>query len=158
MTTSDKGRLQATFDLYKIMNDDLAAAHGTAQYENRTIDDGWDQIPDQVRAAEAQLGQLKAPSESRKQKRAEARHIRAVDEALGEAHSALVERAAAQTNYLTVEAGVKKEIDAGASGDMVGLDMARERLQNASENLRTSRMVLLTDLENLAADLGLWDR
>jgi hypothetical protein len=49
-------------------------------------------------------------------------------------------------------------MEAGGSGDMIGLDQARERLQRAYEALTTGRMVFLTDLENLAADLGLWER
>jgi hypothetical protein len=139
------------------MDEELAAAHGSAQYEGRTIDDGWDQLPAEISSAKGDLSHLKAPEGGRKAKRAEARHIRAVDEALGETYGALVERAAAQGNYLSIEAGVKKEMDAGGSGDMVTLDRARERLQNATQTLRTSRMVLLTDLENLAADLGFWE-
>jgi hypothetical protein len=157
MATSDENPLKPSFDLYKTMDEDLAIAHGNAQHEGRTVDDGWEQLPARVTAAETDLGQLKAASGSRKKNRAEARHIRAVDEALGETYGALVERADAQANYLTVEAGVKTAMDAGGSRDMAALDRARARLQNASQNLATMRMVLLTDLENLAADLGLWE-
>jgi hypothetical protein len=157
MVKSDENPLKPSFDLYKTMDEDLAIAHGNAEHEGRTVDDGWEQLPARVSAAETELGQIKATSGSRKKNRAEARHIRAVDEALGETYGALVERADAQANYLTVEAGVKTAMDAGGSGDMVALDMARERLQSASQNLATIRMVLLTNLENLAADLGLWE-
>ena len=155
-TTPSGNPLQEAWDLYKVMDDNLAVAHGNAEFEGNTIDDGWDQLPAQVLSAKAQLGQITDPGGSRKEKRAESRHIRAVDEALGELHGALVERADAQANYLTIEAGVKKEMAAGGSGDMIGLDRARERLQDALQGLQTSRMVYLTDLENLAADLGLW--
>ncbi len=156
MTPSDENPLEPMWDLYKMMDDDLAIAHGTAEYEGRTVDDGWDQLSARVSSAEAHVDQLTDPSASRKERRAEGRHIRAVDAAVGELHDSLVERAAAQANYLSVEASVKKEMEAGGSGDMIGLDQARERLQRAYETLTTSRMVFLTDLENLAADLGLW--
>ncbi len=156
MTDSEENPLQPMWDLYKTMNDDLAVAHGTAEYEDRAVDDGWDELPARISSAEAQIGQLTDPSASRKERRVESRHIRAVDESVGELHDSLVERAAAQANYLSVEAGVKKEMEAGGSGDMIGLDQVRERLQRAYETLTTSRMVFLTDLENLAADLGLW--
>ena len=155
-TTPSDNPLQEAFDLYKVMDDDLAVAHGNAEYNGTTIDDGWDQLPAQVSSAKAQLGQITDPGGSRKERRAESRHIRAVDEALGELHGALVDRANAQANYLTVEAGVKKDMAAGGSGDMIGLDQAREKLQRAEQTLQTSRMVYLTDLENLATDLGLW--
>ncbi len=157
MATSDENPLKPLFDLYETMGEDLAIAHGNAEHEGRTVDDGWEQLPARVTAAETDLGHIKATSGSRKKNRAEARHIRAVDEALGETHGALVERADAQANYLTVEAGAKTSMDAGGSGDMVALDMARARLQYASQNLATMRTVLPTDLENLAADLGLWE-
>lgn len=157
MTTGADSPLQAAWDLYKTMDDDLAVTHGTAEYENRTVDDGWDQLPARVSSAEAQLGQITDSSGSRKERRAEGRHIRAVVEALGEFHDSLVERATAQRNYLSVEAGVKKAMQSGGSGDMIGLDKARERVQNAYEALVSSRSVFLVHLENLAADLGLWE-
>jgi hypothetical protein len=157
MAASDESPLKPSLDLYEMMDEDLAIAHGNAQHEGRTVDDGWEQLPARVTAAETDLGHIKATSGSRKKNRAEARHIRAVDEALDETYGALVERADAQANYLTVEAGVRTAMDAGGSGDMAALDMARTRSQNASQNLATMRMVLLTDLDNLAADLGLWE-
>lgn len=158
MTTNPSDNpLKEAWDLYKAMDDDLAVAHGNAEFEGNTIDDGWDQLPAKVSSAKAQLNQITDHGGSRKERRAESRHIRAVDEALGELHKALVERADAQANYLTVEAGVKKDMAAGGSGDMIGLDRARERLQRALQGLQSSRTVYLTDLENLAADLGLWN-
>ena len=107
MATSDENPLKPSLDLCKTMDEGLAIAHGNAQHEGRTVDDGWEQLPARVTAAETDLGHIKATSGSRKKNRAEARHLRAVDEALGENHGALVERADAQANYLTVEAGAR---------------------------------------------------
>jgi hypothetical protein len=52
-----------------------------------------------------------------------------------------------------VEASVKKVIADGGSGDMVGLDLARNRLDKAVQRIASDQSSLLYDLENLNADL-----
>ena len=114
MTTNPSDNpMNEAWDLYKVMDDDLAVAHGNAEFEGNTIDDGWDELPAKVSSAKAQFDQITDPGGSRKERRAESRHIRAVDEALDELHGALVERADAQANYLTVEAGVVFKFQGG---------------------------------------------
>ena len=99
--------------------------------------------------AQAQLEALAHEKSSRN----EHRHARAVKGALGELSNALVERSASQVNFLTVEASVKEVMAEGGSGDMVGLDLARDRLDKAVQRMASDQSSLLYDLENLNADL-----
>jgi len=149
MTTSGKDAVRAVFDLYNSMTSDLAIEHGNAAFSGVAVEDGWDKLPGQVSAAQAQLDALAHSKSSRR----EHRHARAVSQALGVLHDALVERAAAQTNYLTMEASVKKAMDEGSSGNLARLDLARSRIDKANQRMIDDQSTLLYDLENLDADL-----
>jgi len=149
MVTPVNDAVRAVWDLYNKMTIDLAVAHGNAEFNDVAIDDGWDELPAQVSAAQAQLNDLAHAKGSR----GEHRHARAVKGALGELHDALVERAASQTHYLSFEAAVKKVIDSGGSGNMQGLDKARNRVDKAQQRMMADQSTLLYDLENLNADL-----
>ena len=149
MTTSGEDAVRATWDLYNVMTTDLAAEHGNAEFNGVAADDGWDDLADQVAAAQSQLNELAHEKSSR----GEHRHARAVNQALGELYEALVERSASAVNYLTVEAQAKKVIADGGSGDMVSLDLARNRLDKANQRMMSDRSTLLYDLENLNTDV-----
>ena len=149
MITPVNDAVKAVFDLYNTMTDDLAAAHGTAQFEQRTVDDGWDQISERVVSADALLDGLIHEKATRSQHR----HARATKSALTELHNALNERAEAQTSYLSLEATAKQTIDDGGSADLMGLDMARERASKAQQRMASDGSTLLYDLENLNEDL-----
>ena len=75
-----------------------------------------------------------------------------MNETLGETYEVLVERADAQTNYLTLEAAAKETTASGEQPDMVGLDMARERVSRASRTLASCRSTLSLRIEDLAAE------
>ena len=150
MTTSAEDTVRAVWDLYNKMTTDLAVEHANAEFEGVEIDDGWDEIPARVSTAQAQLEALAHEKSSRN----EHRHARAVKGALAELHNALVERSASQVNFLTVEASVKEVMAEGGSGDMVGLDLARNRLDKAVQRMASNQSSLLYDLENLNADLN----
>ncbi len=53
-TRCGAGRLE----LYNKMSIDLAVAHGNAEFNDVAIDDGWDELPAQVSAAQSQLNDL----------------------------------------------------------------------------------------------------
>ena len=148
MTTSGEDAVRATWDLYNVMTTDLAAEHGNAEFNGVAADDGWDDLAEQVSTAQSQLNALAHERSSR----GELRHARAVNQALGELYEALVERSASAVNYLTVEAQAKKVIADGGSGDMVSLDLARNRLDKANQRMVSDRSTLLYDLENLDTD------
>jgi hypothetical protein len=149
MTTSGNDTVRAVWDLYNTMTTDLAAEHANAEINGVATNDSWDELPAQVSAALTQLDTLAHAKGSR----GEHRHARAVKGALAELHDALVERSAAQVNYMNTEAAVKKVIADGGSGDMISLDLARNRLDKANQRMRSDRSSLLYDLENLNADL-----
>jgi len=149
MTTSAEDTARAVWDLYNEMTTDLAVEHANAEFKGVDIDDGWDEIPARVSTAQAQLEALAHEKSSRN----EHRHARAVKGDLGELYNALVERSASQVNFLTVEASVKEVMAEGGSGDMVGLDLARDRLDKAVQRMASDQSSLLYDLENLNADL-----
>ena len=149
MVTPAHDAVSAVWNLYNSMSIDLAVSHGNAEFSGATVDDGWDALPGQVAAAQAELDKLAHTKGTRN----EHRHERAVKGALGELHDALVERAAAQAHYLSFEAAVKKVIDGGGSGNMRGLDKARNRVDQAQQRMMADQSTLLYDLENLNADL-----
>lgn len=149
MVTPAHDAVRATWDLYNTMTIDLAVEHGNAEFSGAAIDDGWDDLPAQVSAAQAQLDALAHARGARN----EHRHARAVKGALGELLDGLLERANAQAHYLSFEAAVKKVIDGGGSGNMQGLDRARNRVDKAQQRLMADQSTLLNDLENLNADL-----
>ncbi len=149
MTTPVNDAIRAVWDLYNKMTIDLAVAHGNAEFSGEAIDDGWDELPAQVSAAQTLLSELAHAKGTRNQHR----HARAVGGALGELHDALVERGASQAHYLSFEAAVKNVIDEGGSGNLQGLDKARNRLEKAQQRMMADQSTLLYDLENLNADL-----
>ena len=148
-TSSGEDAVRAVWELYNAMTTDLASEHANAVFTGTDADDGWDDLEDRVSAAQSQLNVLAHEKSSR----GEHRHARAVNQALGELHKALVERSDSEVNYLTVEAGVREVIEGGGSGDMVGLDLARNRLDKAGQRMAADRSSLLYDLENLNADV-----
>jgi hypothetical protein len=149
MTTTGDDTVRAVWDLYTTMTTDFAAEHAKAEFSGVEVDDGWDDLPALVSAAQAQLDALAHSKSSR----GEHRHARAVKSALGELHDALVEQSASHVNYLTVEASVKEVIAGGSSGDLVSLDLARNRVDKANQRMTSDRSSLLYDLENLDADV-----
>ena len=149
MTASDANPLQDVWDLSMAMNDDLAAAHGTAEFEGRTIDDGWDQLPDRIAAASANAARL---AQSSGHKHA-SRQARAIKETLGELYDSIVDRAAAQVSYLTIEASVKEAQGGEQPGYSPDLDRAVNRITTAVQTIHSSQSVLMNDIENLSADL-----
>jgi hypothetical protein len=148
-TSSGESAVRAVWELYNTMTTDLAADHARGVFAGDEVDDGWDDLGDQVSAAQSQLNALAHEKGSR----GEHRHARVVNQALGELYEALLERSDAQVNYLTTEADVKEVIAAGNPGDMVGLDLARNRLDKANQRMASDRSSLLYDLENLNADV-----
>ncbi|MGB5186862.1 MAG: hypothetical protein WBN35_08885 [Acidimicrobiia bacterium] len=149
MTTSGEDAVRAVWDLYNTMTTDAASRHANAVFNGSDADDGWDGLGERVSAAQSQLNVLAHEKSSR----GEHRHARAVSQALGELHKALLECSDAQVNYLTTEASVKEVIASGGSGDMVGLDLARNRLDKAEQRMASDQSSLLYDLENLDADV-----
>jgi hypothetical protein len=155
MTTPENGPLREAWDLYMTMDEELAISHGNAAYEQKTIDDAWADLPKRISEAETALYTLAGPSDThkeRRQNRHERHDIAGLNETLGETYEALVERAAAQTNYLTLEASAKETIASGQQPDMVGLDMARERVSRASRTLASCRSTLSLRIEDFAAE------
>lgn len=155
MTTPDTGPLREAWDLYMTMDEELAMNHGNAVYEQKTVDDGWADLPQRISDVETALYALAGPSDTRKERRHnrhERHEIAGVNETLGETYDALTERASAQADYLTLEAAAKKTIAAGQQPDLVGLDMARERVSRASRELASSRSTLSLRIEDLAAE------
>jgi hypothetical protein len=155
MTTPGTGPLREAWDLFMTMDEELAVNHGNAVYEQKTLDDGWEDLPQRISDAETALYTLAGPSNTRKERKAnrhERHEIAGINETLGETYQALVERASAQTNYLTLEAVAKQAIDSGEQPDMVGLDMARERVSRAGQELASSVSTLSYRIENLAAE------
>lgn len=148
-TSSGESAVRAVWELYNAMTTDLAAEHANAVFSGGEVDDEWDDLGERVSAAQSQLNALAHEKGSR----GEHRHARAVDQALGELYEALLERSDAQVNYLTLEADVKEVIASGNPGDMVGLDLARNRLDKAHQRMASDRSSLLYDLENLNADV-----
>jgi hypothetical protein len=149
MVTPANNALRAVFDLYNTMTDELAAAHGTAEFEQRGIDDGWDEIPGRIASADTLLDGVIHDKSNRRQHR----QARIVKSALGEMYTALKERCDAQTAYLTAEAAAKQAIADGGSADLVALDRARDQISKAQERMASDGSTLLYDLENLKKDL-----
>jgi len=149
MVTPVNDAVRAVFDLYNTMTDELAAAHGTAEFEQRSIDDGWKEIPGRVASAETLLDGLIHDKSNRHQHR----NARIVKSALGELYEALQERCDSQSAYLTVEAADKEVIADGGSPDLVSLDRAADRISEAGKRMASDRSSLLYDLENLNRDL-----
>ena len=73
------------------MSIDLALTHGTAQFSGTPIDGGWDDVPAQVSAAQAELNEMVRDGGTRRKHR----HARAVSGAPEGLHTTLVERASA---------------------------------------------------------------
>jgi hypothetical protein len=155
MTTPDDAPLREAWDLFMAMGEELAVNHGNAVYAQQAIDDGWDDLPGRISDAETSLYTLVGPSDTRqerKQGRHERHEIAGINETLGETYQALVERAAAQTDYLTLEAEAKDVIAAGEQPDMVTLDRASERVNRAHDRLEVSSSTLSYRIENLSAE------
>jgi hypothetical protein len=137
--------IEAVVALLKKMTEDYAGAHGRAVYSGNAIDDGWDELPAQITNATQQLDGVWSSTKSH----SEHRHIRAVEETIGELHDRLVEVSSATTHYLTVEASTKQKMDGEGQVDMVDLEMARNQLEKANQTYETARSNLVNDIGNL---------
>lgn len=82
---------RAVRDPSNTMSIDLALTHGTAQFSGTPIDGGWDDVPAQVSAAQAELNEMARDGGTRRKHR----HARAVSGAPEGLHTTLVERASA---------------------------------------------------------------
>lgn len=157
MTAPNEGPFAEAWDLFMTMDEDLAVAHGYADFKQETIDDGWDELPERIAAAKASLVSVAGPTDTRKERKAsrhERHEIAGIDETLDEAYQALADRASAQTDYLKLEALAKEAIAADQEPDTVGLDMAMERMHRAGDRLESSLSTLSYRIENLAAEQG----
>lgn len=148
MTDALADSIQAVVALMNKMTKEYASAHGQAVFLGADINDGWDELPDQISSANQQLNDVWSATKSH----AEHRHIRAVEENLGEVHTNIERVASASTNYLEVEAATKKQMDSGGEPDMMNLEMARNRSEKADQSLTASRSNLRNYLSYLMTD------
>lgn len=148
MTNTLDNAIETVVALSNRMTKDYASAHGRAVYAGTDIADGWDDLPAQVSGATRQLDDVWSATRSH----SEHRHIRAVEETLGELHDSLTRVSAATVNYLTVEAATKNQMDGGGQVDMVDLERARDRLEKADQTLSTAKSNLVNNIGNLAMD------
>jgi hypothetical protein len=139
MTEALENSIEAVVALMNKMTKDYSQAHGQAVYSGVAADDGWDDLSAQISAANQQLNDVWSATKSH----SEHRHIRAVEENLGEVHDNTVRVASAMTNYLTVEAATKEKMDGSGQVDMVDLERARNKLEKADQTLETSRSNLV---------------
>jgi hypothetical protein len=142
MTEALADSIQAVVALLNKMTEDYAKAHGRAVYSGTTIDDGWDELPTQISNANQELNDVWSSTKSH----SEHRHIRAVEETIGELHDCLERVASSTTNYLTVEASTKQKMDGEGQVDMVDLEQARNRLEEAEQAYETARSNLVNDI------------
>jgi hypothetical protein len=148
MTDTLDSSVEAVIALAKKMNKEYASAHGKAVYAGTEIDDGWDQLPDQISSATQQLDAVWSSTRSH----SEHRHIRAVEETLGELHDSMSRVSSATTNYLTVEAAAKQQMDSGEQPNAVDLEMARSKLEKADQSLTLAASNLRNNVWNLSQD------
>jgi hypothetical protein len=142
MTDALADSIQAVVALLNKMTEDYAKAHGQAVYTGTSLDDGWDDLPTQISNATQELNDVWSSTKSH----SEHRHIRAVEETLGELHDCLGGVASSVTNYLTVEASTKKKMDGEGQVDMVDLERARSQLEKAELTYETARSNLVNDV------------
>jgi hypothetical protein len=142
MTDALADSIQAVVALLNKMTEDYAKAHGQAVYAGTSVDDGWDDLPTQISSANQELNDVWSSTKSH----SEHRHIRAVEETLGELHDCLGGVASSVTNYLTVEASTKKKMDGEGQVDMVDLERARSQLEKAEQTYETARSNLVNDV------------
>jgi len=148
MTDPLADSIQVVVALMNKMTKEYASAHGQAVFSGADIDDGWDELPDQISSANQQLNEIWSATKSH----SEHRHIRSVEENLGEVRTNIERVASANVNYLEVEAATKKQMDSGGEPDMMILEMARNRLEKADQSLTTSKSNLLNYLSYLRTD------
>jgi hypothetical protein len=148
MTDTLDSSIETVVALSNKMTEDYARAHGKAMYSGAAIDDGWDELPAQISDANQQLDDEWSATRSH----SEHRHIRAVEETLGELHDCVVKAASATANYLTVEASTKQKMDGEGQVDMADLEMARSQLEKANQTLTTAKSNLENNIGNLAMD------
>jgi hypothetical protein len=148
MTDALTDSIQAVVALMNKMTEDYAKAHGRAAYGGESIDDGWDELPTRISSANQELNDVWSSTKSH----SEHRHIRAVEETLGELHDCLGKVASSVTNYLTVEASTKKKMDGEGQVDMLDLERARNQLEKAEQAYETARSNLVNNIGNLSMD------
>lgn len=148
MTDDQKTPTQEVVDLFTKMTEEYASAHGQAVFSGTVIDDGWDGLPDQISSANQQLDDMWSATRDH----SEHRHIRAVEETLGNLHDTLQRVASATSNYLTVEAATKEKMQSDSNVDMIDLDMARNKLEKANQSLTLARSNLRNNIWNLSQD------
>ena len=148
MTDTLDSSIETVVGLLNKMTKDYASAHGKAVYGGAVTDDGWDALPAQISAANQQLNDVWNATRSH----SEHRHIRAVEETLGEVHKSIGRVSSATSNYLAVEAATKKKMDGEGQVDMVDLERARNTLEKADQSLETARSNLVNSIGNLSMD------
>jgi len=149
--------LKDAWKLYLTMDEGLATSHAQAEFNQKTIDDGWDTLSERVSSTKASLYTLAGPSDTHKERRHnrhERNEIAGVDETLDETYGALTSYSSALVTYLGLEQAVKSDMADGGKGDLEGLDMARSNVSRTKDRLRQSRTTLATRIENLADDTG----
>ena len=160
MTTADKdpyAPIKDAWHLYQTMTEPLANEQAQNVIAERPATETWGKLPEQIDATKNALYEYAGPGDTRKERRQhrhERREIEGLNEILDATHTALVNLADAEVDYLKLEQATKEEIAQGAKGDMVSLDMARDKVSKSREALTQSRSTLSYRIENLADETG----
>ena len=151
MTDTKDTPIQTLVELFKKMTEEYASAHGQAVFAGTVIDDGWDELPAEISSVNLELNDMWSATRDH----SEHRHIRAVEETLGELHDGVGRVASATTNYLNVEAATKEKMEGNSNVDMVDLDMARNKREKADQSLTLARSNLRNNIWNLSQDIDI---
>ena len=150
MTDTQDTPIQSLVELFKKMTEEYASAHGHAVFAGTAIDDGWDELPAEISTVNQELNDMWSATRDH----SEHRHIRAVEEMLGELLDGMGRVASATTSYLNVEAATKEKQNY-SDIDMVDLDMARSKLEKADQSLTLARSNLRNSIWNLSQDIDI---
>ena len=150
MADTKDAPIQTLVELFKKMTEEYASAHGQAVFAGADIDDGWDELPAEISKVNQELNDLWSATKDH----SEHRHIRAVEETLGELHDGIERVASSTTNYLNVEAATKEK-QSYSDVDMVDLDMARNEREKADQSLTLARSNLRNNIWNLSQDIDI---
>ncbi len=155
--------LKDAWQLYVDMTEDVAAAHARAVLNDEQPSELWTGLPERINSTQIAIDELAGPSDTfkeRRHNRAERHEIAGVNEALGSAHKAMVDRANAEVTYLKNEQRVQSSIDAGDAVDYDALERDRSHLTTSKDTLAQARANLALRIENLAdsSGSGLFDK
>ena len=160
MTQEDKDQYAPIKDawyLYQTMSESLADEQASNMLAGRPASETWEGLPERIDATKSSLYAFAGPTGTPKehwQHRHERREIEGLNEILDATHEALVDLADAKVGYLELEQQTSEEISKGGEGDLVTLEMARERVSRSRETLAQSRSTLAYRIENLADETG----